>query len=220
MSTLKQTVDKEEEYTNDDQTAIVNFIARYRDWSTNKTAVDQEPTGEETVKVGKEGYNVFVYGLLSLQENERSLYLEKYTTHTTWVVAYALSMFTLAFSLYTLLMRGYTLGRRLCKIQLIGRNPKKKVNPILALVHDVPLQYLYVLVIGLYSLPIAGIVYLVFTVADVIMIMVKPHKALRDYITMTQMVEVSSYSSSPSYSQKKDKEEEEELESNNPADYL
>lgn len=220
MPTLKQTVDKEEEYTNDDQTAIVNFIARYRDWSMNKTAVDQEPTGEETVKVGKEGYNVFVYGLLSLQENERSLYLEKYTTHTTWVVAYALSMFTLAFSLYTLLMRGYTLGRRLCKIQLIGRNPKKKVNPILALVHDVPLQYLYVLVIGLYSLPIAGIVYLVFTVADVIMIMVKPHKALRDYITMTQMVEVSSYSSSPSYSQKKDKEEEEELESNNPADYL
>lgn len=219
LSTMKQTVDKEEEYTNEDQTSIINFINRYRDYSMNKTAVEQEPTGNETAKIGKEGYNVFVYGLLSLQENERSLYLEKYTTHTTWVVAYALSMFTLAFSLYTLLMRGYTLGRRLCKIELVGRNPHKKVNPILALVHDVPLQYLYVLVIGLYSLPIAGIVYLVFTVADIIMIMAKPHKAIRDYITMTQMVEVSSYSASPSTSSKKE-EKEEELESSNPADYL
>ncbi len=220
LSTFKQTIDKEEEFTSEDQTAITDFITRYRDWSMNKTTVDQEPTGNETAKIGKEGYNVFVYGLLSLQENERSLYLEKYTTHTTWVVAYALSMFTLAFSLYTLLMRGYTLGRRLCKIQLVGRNPKKKVNPILALVHDVPLQYLYVLVIGLYSLPIAGIVYLVFTVADVIMIMAKPHKAIRDYITMTQMVEVSSYSTTPSYSTKKEEKEEENLESANPEDYL
>lgn len=218
LSTFKQTVEKTEEFTDEDQTKIVNFINKYRDWSMNKTSVDQEPTGDETVKIGKEGYNVFVYGLLSLQENERSLYLEKYTTHTTWVVAYALSMFTLVFSLYTLLMRGYTLGRRLCKIQLIGRNPNKKVNPILALVHDVPLQYLYVLVIGLYSLPIAGIVYFVFTVADIIMIMVKPHKAIRDYITMTQMVEVSSYSATPSYQTKK--KEEEEVESSNPADYL
>ena len=218
LSTFKQTVEKTEEFTDEDQTKIINFINKYRDWSMNKTAVDQEPTGDETVKIGKEGYNVFVYGLLSLQENERSLYLEKYTTHTTWVVAYALSMFTLVFSLYTLLMRGYTLGRRLCKIQLIGRNPNKKVNPILALVHDVPLQYLYVLVIGLYSLPIAGIVYFVFTIADIIMIMVKPHKAIRDYITMTQMVEVSSYSATPSYQTKK--KEEEEVESSNPADYL
>ena len=218
LSTFKQTVEKTEEFINEDQTKIINFINKYRDWSMNKTAVDQEPTGDETVKIGKEGYNVFVYGLLSLQENERSLYLEKYTTHTTWVVAYALSMFTLVFSLYTLLMRGYTLGRRLCKIQLIGRNPNKRVNPILALVHDVPLQYLYVLVIGLYSLPIAGIVYFVFTIADIIMIMVKPHKAIRDYITMTQMVEVSSYSATPSYQTKK--KEEEEVESSNPADYL
>ncbi len=218
LSSLKQTPNKDDEYANEDQTKIINFINRYRDWSMNKTAVDQEPTGNETVKIGKEGYNVFVYGLLSLQENERSLYLEKYTVHSTWVVAYALAMFTLVFSLYTLLMRGYTLGRRLCKIQLVGRNPHKKVNPILALVHDVPLQYLYVLVIGLYSLPVAGIVYLVFTVADIIMIAVKPHKAIRDYLTMTQMVEVSSYSISPSYSNKK--EEDEELKSANPEDYL
>ena len=51
------------------------------------------------------------------------------------------------------------------------------------------------------------------------MIMAKPHKAIRDYITMTQMVEVSSYSASPSTSSKKE-EKEEELESSNPADYL
>ena len=219
LSTLKEKADTGE-YTATDQTNIVNFLNRYRDWSINKTAVDTEPTGDETVKINKEGYNVFVYGLLSNQENEKSAYIEKYTVHTTWVVAYALSMFTVIFSLYTLLMRGYTLGRRLCKIQLVGKNPNKKVNPILALIHDVPLQYLYVLVLGLYSLTVAGIVYAVFTILDVIMIMLKPHKAIRDYITMTQMVEVSSYSYSSSYQSKEEKKEDEEVQSANPEDYL
>ena len=209
LSTLKGKVSKEDVFEAQDSTNINNFLTRYNDWAANKTALDTEPTGDETVKFGKEGYYVFLYGLLCTQENERSAYLEKYNVHTTWVVAYSLVAFTFIFSVYTLAMSGYTLGRRLCKIMLVGKNPNKKANPILALIHDVPLQYAYVLVIGLYSLPVAGIVYAVFTIADIIMIALKPHRAIRDYITMTRVVEVSSYSHSYSSSTNSSDSEEE-----------
>ena len=82
LSTLKGKVSKEDVFEAQDSTNINNFLTRYNDWAANKTALDTEPTGDETVKFGKEGYYVFLYGLLCTQENERSAYLEKYNVHS------------------------------------------------------------------------------------------------------------------------------------------
>ena len=107
-------------------------------------------------------------------------------------MVYALSMFTLIFSLYTAIMCGNTLGRRAAKVRLVSKNEADKLNPVLALLHDVPFRFLYFLLIGLYSIPVALIALAVFFVADIIMIVVKPHKAIRDYLSGTHVIEAPS----------------------------
>ena len=109
---------------------------------------------------------------------------------------------------YTGAMRGYTLGRRLAKIKLVRKVIFKitdeeisdedkakalRVNPIIAMCHDAILKYLYFLVIGLYSLIIAAIVLLALAVIDVVMASLKSHRIIRDYLTLTEEIEVSSY---------------------------
>lgn len=151
--------------------------------------IDADYTDATELKFGEEVYNIFYYSINDQETADRLPYFEKNSTHTTLVIAYALGMFVLAFSLYTAIMRGYTLGRRLMKCKLVPKGKDKLANPIMALIHDVPLQYLYVILIGFFSLKIALIAFGVLTVIDIIMIIVKPHRAIRDYLTGLVVVE-------------------------------
>ncbi|MCR5741098.1 MAG: RDD family protein [Gammaproteobacteria bacterium] len=164
------------------------FVERYEDYSMMQ--IDKTySSDEEELTFNDSAYYIFYYSIYLTETAERMPYFEKYSTHTTWVIIYSLVMFTVVLSLYTSIMRGYTLGRRWMKCMVINKKDSKKASPLLALLHDVPFKYLYVLVIGFFSLRLALIVFAVMSIVDVIMIAIRPHKAIRDYISFTEVVE-------------------------------
>ena len=180
------------EFTQEDLDKIINFVNTYRQYQTFRTNLTAEADGN--VKFDEEIYNIFYYGLNFEQFNLQLPYYAQVYNHTTWAIIYSLAMFTLVFSIYTAAMRGYTLGRRCVKIKLTDGHEKEKLNPVLALLHDVPFKFLYIILFGLFSLLAAGIAMIVFTVADIIMIsFTRNHKALRDYMSGTRVIEARSY---------------------------
>lgn len=181
-----------EEFVDADGDLLSNDVTKYYNYDKRVTTPDTMPTGDQTITMSKQAYTAFYYGLANLEFREKLAYIEKYNLYVTWAMVYALSMFTLIFSLYTAIMCGNTLGRRAAKVRLVSKNEADKLNPVLALLHDVPFRFLYFLLIGLYSIPVALIALAVFFVADIIMIVVKPHKAIRDYLSGTHVIEAPS----------------------------
>lgn len=189
--TKKKASDLSSEFGETEVQYLKDCVESYRGFEEHVTAYSGDMTN---ITIGNPGYYAFVYGLQNLMFKDQLPYIEKYTLHTTWAIAYALAMFTLVYSVYTMAMRGYTLGRRVAKIKLVGNAEKDKLNPLFALLHDVPFKFLYVLALGLFlNITIVLIVFAVFCVVDIIMIAIKPHKCIRDYISFTHVVEVSSY---------------------------
>lgn len=177
---------------------IKNYIDYYKDYTDAVTTTawlgEKGPVDEKmSYNFTDEAYHIFYYAISSEQFYKQLPYYEAVYLHSNYTIIYALSMFTLVLSLYTTIMRGQTLGRRGMSIKLVSLHEKDKLNPVLALLHDVPFRVLYVLLLGMFSLPIALIVFLIFTIADGVMIrFTGNHKCIRDIISMTKVIEKSS----------------------------
>ena len=119
----------------------------------------------------------------------RPYFIQKYKFNR-YATIYSLIAFVVLFSVYTVVFSGQTLGRRSVKIKLIGKDENKKLNPLVALYHDIIVRLLYVLLIGFFSFLIALVVALTLTVADVLMIRYsKQNKTIRDIVTGTRVIE-------------------------------
>ena len=193
-SALREKVsDLDSTFTTDDVDklkAYVNLFRTYQEAELNNAKTN--PDG--TYIVDEELYYNCYYGLYFEQFNKQLSYYVQVYNHTTWAIIYSLSMFTLVFSIYTAVLRGNTLGRRCVKIKLTDGFEKEKLNPVKALLHDVPFKFLYLIVIGLFSLLAAGIAMIVFTIVDILMIaFTKQHKTIRDIFSRTRVVEARNY---------------------------
>lgn len=144
---------------------------------------------EDGVNYG-EAYLIFWYNMNVIETNEKLPYNMAVIEHSTWDAIYSLAMFTLIFSIYTMAMRGYTLGRRSVQIKLVGPHEMDKTNPLLALLHDVLFRFLYAILLGmLFNLLIVICVLLIFAIVDAILIkFTKSHKAIRDHLSMTRVI--------------------------------
>ncbi len=185
--------------TNEDLQSLIDFVNDYYAYEVAVTTAEKLGTTTSSdstvsVKVNQEAYYIFYYDLVNLQFEEQMPYYVQVYTHMIYAIIYALSMFTLLLSIYTIAMRGYTLGRRLIKIKIVGLHEKDKVNPVLVLIHDVPFRILYIILLSLISLPVAGIVLLVFTIIDAVMVrFTKEHKTIRDYLSGTKVISSEAY---------------------------
>ncbi|MCB9498396.1 MAG: RDD family protein [Bacillales bacterium] len=183
----------------EDLQSLIDFVNDYYAYEVAVTAEAKLGTATDSennisVNVNQEAYYVFYYDLVNLQFKEQMPYYVQVYTHMIYAIIYALSMFTLLLSIYTVSMRGYTLGRRLIKIKIVGLHEKDKVNPVLVLLHDVPFRVLYIILLSLVSLPVAGIVLLVFTIVDAVMVrFTKDHKTIRDYLSGTKVISAEAY---------------------------
>lgn len=148
-------------------------------------------TGEtDKYNISNEAYYIFYYNLYFNQQSEQLRYYSKVYEYNTWSIVYYLSMFTLAFSIYTVSFRGNTLGRRAVKIKLI--DGKEKLNPLVALLHDVVLRFLYIILLGLLSMLVSLLAMMIITIADIIMILKgKEHKTVRDLLSGTSVIELA-----------------------------
>lgn len=191
---LKEKVsDLDSTFTAEDVDKLTTFVNIFRTYQVAELA-SIKTNADGTYVVDEELYYNCYYGLYFEQFNKQLSYYVQVYNHTTWAIIYSLSMFTLVFSIYTVVMRGNTLGRRCVKVKLTNGFEKDKLNPVLALLHDVPFKFLYLIVIGLFSLLAAAIVMIVFTVVDILMIaFTKQHKTIRDYISRTRVVEARNY---------------------------
>lgn len=184
----KKVSDLSSDVTDEDITKIVNKIDSYYAKEQKVFRMDESINQDETYVYGIDAYYVVYYDAIYNQTIEQLPYTDYYNSYSTWTVIYALGMFTLLFTIYTMSFRGYTLGRRLSKIYLISGSSKERCNPILAFLHDVVFRYLYILVIGMWSLIAALVVFIVFVIADAIMMKVGKRKTIRDMITMTRVI--------------------------------
>lgn len=169
----------------------VNSYKTYFDTVTSKERLGTSVSADETqVKLNDEAYNNFFYVLMMKRfEEMRPYYIQKYKFNR-YATIYSLIAFVVLFSVYTVVFSGQTLGRRSVKIKLIGKDENKKLNPLVALYHDIIVRLLYVLLIGFFSFLIALVVALTLTVADVLMIRYsKQNKTIRDIITGTRVIE-------------------------------
>ena len=192
-SSLKgKAADIEAELTADDVEVLSNYLQTFR--SYQQTKLNIAANAEGNIPVSEETYYNFYYGLYFEQFDLQLSYYAQVYEHTSWAIIYALAMFTLAFSIYTVVMRGNTLGRRCVKIQLTDGHEREKLNPVLALLHDVPFKFLYIILLGLLSLLAAGIAMVAFTIVDLLMIaFTKQHKTLRDIFSGTRVIEARNY---------------------------
>ena len=194
----KKVTDITGEFTADDENAIKTYLTNYKNYIDTVTTKDYLGTKTENsilqVHFTRESYYIFYYSLQSLEFNEKLPYYIPVYNHTTLAIVYALGGFILYYSIYTVLLRGQTLGRRSVKIKLVGNAEKDKTNPLLALLHDIPFKFLYLILLGMVSLAIAGIALLVFLIVDFIMIkFTKSHKCIRDILTATKVIEGGMY---------------------------
>ena len=185
------------EATSEMVTTLKNYVEDFRTYQVAVTVTNmttQVVDGATMDNITEEIYYIFYYGLATNQFISQLPYYEKVYNHSTWAVIYSLAMFTLIFSLYTSIMRGQTLGRRGMKIKMTTSHEKDKLNPVLALLHDVPFRFLYVILIGMFSLYAAIIVFVIFMIADAIMVrFTKDHRCIRDILSATKVIETPSY---------------------------
>lgn len=177
-----------------EQQKLVDAIESYKhylDVVTSKEKLGYSTTESgEIINLNEEAYLNFYYSLVMMRfEALRPYYVQKYY-FSRYSTIYALVMFVVIFSIYTAVLRGQTLGRLTVKVKLVGKDEEKKLNPLLALFHDVVIRILYILLIGFFSLPIALIIALGLTIADALMIKYnKQNKTIRDIITSTRVIE-------------------------------
>ena len=214
---LKIDFTKSNEFTNDSKNSINLFINYYNDWARPLTTTDQSLEDDRTVAFTEEAHDILYYSLGFNEVNEKVIYIERYSKHANMSVAYLLIAFSVIFVGYTAGMNGYTLGRRICKIRLVKKadvsaieekyeageideeekkeliKKARKTNPLIAAAHDSALKYFYFIVIGLYSLMAAAIVLTVISIIDIVMASIKSHRTIRDYATLTEVIEVSSF---------------------------
>ncbi len=205
------------EFTNESKDKIFEFIDYYYNWAKALTTTDQVLDDEKTVSFSTEAHDILYYSLGFNEVDEKVIYIERYSKHANMSVAYLLIAFSVIFVGYTAGMNGYTLGRRLCKIRLVKKADlsaieekyesgeineeerraliKKalKTNPLIAAAHDSALKYFYFIVIGLYTLIGAVIVFLVISIVDIVMASIKSHRTIRDYATLTEVIEVTHF---------------------------
>lgn len=202
----KKTADISSTFTTADEDSLVASINAYYDFAVSKTTYDTTGkagddtlsfapggTGGSSVTYQNQAYTCFYYDLANEQFVKQLPYYDRYQEHLTWTIVYCLCFFTLAFSIYTVAMRGNTLGRMAAHIQLVGPAEKEKLNPLRAILHDVPFNFLYVLILFAWLWWIAIIIWIIFLVVDIIMILLKPHRCIRDYISGTKVIEKTSY---------------------------
>ena len=182
FSDLSQTVSEE------DITKIKNKLDEFYNHEKVIFKMDEEIVEETNYEYGYDTYFSVYYDAALLLNNEQLPYYEYYNKYSTWTIIYSLGMFTLLFSIYTMLFSGYTLGRRIAKVYLVSGSKENRCNPFLAFLHDVVFRYSYVIVIGMWSLIVALIVFGAFIIADAIMIRFGGHKTIRDYITLTKVI--------------------------------
>ena len=187
-----KTSDVPVEFTNEHSTRLLEIVNTFRDYQVETLNIAANADGNVTIN--EEIYYNLYYGLYFEEFNLQLPYYAQVYEHTSWTIIYALAMFTLVFSVYTVVLRGNTLGRRSVKIRLTDGHEREKLNPVLALLHDVPFKFLYLILIGLFSLIAAGIALVVFSIADIIMIaFTKQHKCIRDFLSGTRVVEARNY---------------------------
>jgi len=191
----KKMSDVEESFNADDVSSIGTFILEYKNYAiyqSSKTTLgtNLSDDGVTYVTYNKEVYYAMYYSLVTEEVIAQLPYYVQVYNHTRFSIIYALSTFTVLFSIYTLALRGATIGRRMVKIRLTDGKDLEKLNPVLALLHDVPFRILYIVVLGLFSLIIAMILMVGFTIADFIMIKFsRKHKCLRDLMSGTMVLE-------------------------------
>ena len=205
------------DFTDESKAKITSYLAYYYDWAKALTTTDQELDDEKSVVFSEEAHDILYYSLGFNEVNEKVIYIERYSKHANMSVAYILIAFSVVFVGYTAGMNGYTLGRRICKIRLVRKadvsaieekyeageideeerkaliKKARKTNFLVAAAHDSALKYFYFIVIGLYSLLAAAIVLTVVAIVDMVMASIKSHRTLRDYATLTEVIEVSSF---------------------------
>lgn len=181
-------------FTLEDQNVLIEAVDNYKAYYDHATSKETLGTTEDTsgkiyVNINDEAYVNFYYSLyMERVKLLRPYYIQTYR-YSWWATVYALSMFVFLFSLYTIVLRGKTVGRRVVKIKLVDKNENAKLNPLLAFAHDIGARLLYVLLIGFYSLPVALIAGVVFTIVDALMIRYnKQNKTIRDIITSTKVI--------------------------------
>ncbi len=186
--TKKKPSDLSGEVTEADITKIVNKIDSYYQKEERIFRMNESINEEEIYVYGVDAHYVVYYDAVYNQTIEQLPYSDYYNLYSTWTVIYALGMFIVLFSIYTMSFRGYTLGRRISKIYLVSGSSPDRCNPALAFLHDVVFRYLYILVIGMWSLIFALIAFIIFIIVDAIMMKVWKRKTLRDIITMTRVI--------------------------------
>ena len=203
------------EFNDESKAKITSFIDKYYNWARAITTTTQSLEDDKTVSFSEEAHDIFYYSIGCSEVSEKTIYIEKYSKHANISVAYLLIAFTVIFVGYTAGMNGYTLGRRVCRIRLVRKadfskieeryeageiddeerrvliKKARKTNPLVAAAHDSALKYFYFVVIGLYSLVIAAIVFVVVSIVDVVMISIKSHRTIRDFATLTEVIEVN-----------------------------
>jgi len=193
--TGKKASDLVVEFSSEDVALINNYLDEfntYQDYVTKKETLGTKLTDDSisVIDFTEEAYYNFYYTLNSLLFNEQLPYYVQVYKHTLYSIIYALTMFTAIFSAYTMALRGNTIGRRMTKIRMTDGHEKEKLNPIYCLLHDVLFRFLYIILLGLFSMVIALIAMLAFTAADAIMIrFTKSHKTIRDILSNTRVVD-------------------------------
>lgn len=93
--------------------------------------------------------------------------------------------FIILLSIYTVLLKGMTLGRRLMQLKLEG-----SVNPITIFLHDIVLKYFFIVTISFVWTPYVGLLLVGLSlIADVILINFSRKKlTLRDMLTKISIV--------------------------------
>jgi len=93
--------------------------------------------------------------------------------------------FIILLSIYTVVLKGMTLGRRLMQLKLEG-----SVNPITIFLHDIILKYFFVVTISFMWTPYAGLLLVgISLIADVVLINFgRKKQALRDMLTKISIV--------------------------------
>ena len=102
------------------------------------------------------------------------------------ILLYAIVGFVAVLSIYTIAMKGRTVGRRVSQIRLEGTS----VNPLTIFLHDVLFKYLYFLVLAFFFQLIAIVfIMIIILVIDFCMITFnKSRKTIRDYLSGLSVV--------------------------------